>query len=576
MKTVFSDLMLNYTKKISDFRPFAGEKGKPDFSKLSDEIKTRLIAEGEFYLQYTFPCIPPSLYLEYARTGDRLKFEAVYFKKRMALDSLVLAECVEDKGRFLDKIADGIYSLLEETVWWLPAHNSYTVRQTDETGPRRATGLGDPDHPILDLFACETGGILGMTYYLLGKQLAKVDPLIPKRMKETLESRIVRPFLTEFNWWMGDGSRQVNNWTAWCTMNVLLTTLTIGEDQETKRCVLRQAAESLDFFWDSYEEDGYCNEGPNYYSHAGLDLAADLLILNNVTKDAFEPIVRSDKFKNILLYICRVYAGNGFFINYSDAAAKLESNGLREVYAGKVFHLPQLVLYGTQRFKAMEKQQASKPKITADSKDIAHVDEDDMYGTAERTLFYRLIMLVEFDETKKKAKDLPDEEALVDGQAGDFVFENAELMTARSAHFLLACKAGWNDDSHNHNDVGSFIVYKDGQPLLIDAGVGDYTKKTFSPQRYEIWTMRSSYHNLPDIDGVEQHDGAKYKAENVSIQLESKEKSASASEHSKKKCRNAHESAGSVPRTNGRFDSHSFLRSCRKHNYVAGHDRKNA
>ena len=48
-----------------------------------------------------------------------------------------------------------------------------------------------------------------------------------------------------------------------------------------------------------------------------------------------------------------------------------------------------------------------------------------------------------------------------------------------------------------------------------DAGVGDYTAKTFSPQRYEIWTMQSGYHNLPTIDGVMQHDGRHFAASQV-------------------------------------------------------------
>ena len=63
----------------------------------------------------------------------------------------------------------------------------------------------------------------------------------------------------------------------------------------------------------------------------------------------------------------------------------------------------------------------------------------------------------------------------------------------------LAAQGGHNAESHNHNDVGNFIVYADGQPAIIDVGVETYTAKTFSSQRYEIWTMQSAYHNLPSI-----------------------------------------------------------------------------
>ncbi|MCH4031419.1 MAG: heparinase II/III-family protein [Lachnospiraceae bacterium] len=540
MNTNFSHCAINYTKPIGDLvLPGAGAVagGRPDFSRLSPELKSKLIRDGEYYLEnYTFPPIAPSLYMGYQRTGDRIHFEDVYFTKRMALGSLVLAECVEGSGRFLDKITDGIYSLCEETGWWLPAHNSYSKRLNTETEPAPASALPDPDRPILDLFACETGGILGMVYDLLKKSLAQVDPLVPVRIRETLESRIIRPFLTEYYWWMGDGSREVNNWTTWCVLNVLITCLTIGESQDTKRRVLRQAAESLDYFLDTYAQDGYCSEGAAYYSHAGLNLADDLELLNSVTNGAFQAVSETGFVTNVLLYICRVYAENGWYINYSDCAAYLEGNGLREYAAGKAFGLPQLTGYGLRRFAFM--RELDRKRKMADRKEPAILDEADAYGTCERNLYLRLKMLFVFDEADRKAKEgstktaesccaapsdasgaaASDVPAAADTpDAEDFVFEQAQLMICRTRHFLLAAKGGNNDDSHNHNDVGSIIIYKDGRPLLIDAGVGDYTKKTFSPQRYEIWTMRSSYHNLPDIDGTEQMPGPAAKATDVQM-----------------------------------------------------------
>ena len=97
----------------------------------------------------------------------------------------------------------------------------------------------------------------------------------------------------------------------------------------------------------------------------------------------------------------------------------------------------------------------------------------------------------------------------------DIYYPSTGLFIARDDRLLLAVKAGDNADSHNHNDTGSFTVYKDGNPLFIDIGVESYTKKTFSPQRYDIWTMQSAYHNLPTINGCMQQDGEAYSAQNV-------------------------------------------------------------
>ena len=54
--------------------------------------------------------------------------------------------------------------------------------------------------------------------------------------------------------------------------------------------------------------------------------------------------------------------------------------------------------------------------------------------------------------------------------------------------------------------------------MLIDAGVGTYTRQTFSSERYTIWTMQSNYHNLPMINGVPQSFGQNYKATDVVCQ----------------------------------------------------------
>ena len=102
----------------------------------------------------------------------------------------------------------------------------------------------------------------------------------------------------------------------------------------------------------------------------------------------------------------------------------------------------------------------------------------------------------------------------------DFWLPDIEVMGARSeagssAGLYLAAKGGHNDESHNHNDIGNFIVYADGRPVLIDVGAGVYTAKTFSKDRYTIWNMTSAYHNVPTINGVLQKNGRQWAAKDV-------------------------------------------------------------
>ena len=100
------------------------------------------------------------------------------------------------------------------------------------------------------------------------------------------------------------------------------------------------------------------------------------------------------------------------------------------------------------------------------------------------------------------------------------IYPSCGLFIARDERFVVAVKAGDNGDGHKHNDVGSVTVYKDGRPLLIDVGVETYTAKTFSPERYEIWTMQSAFHNLPSFAGVQQRAGEAFAASDVVVDLE--------------------------------------------------------
>jgi hypothetical protein len=105
----------------------------------------------------------------------------------------------------------------------------------------------------------------------------------------------------------------------------------------------------------------------------------------------------------------------------------------------------------------------------------------------------------------------------------DFFLPDLQVCGARdeegsSDGFFFAAKGGHNAESHNHNDIGNFILYYNGQPAIIDVGVGTYTRKTFSSRRYEIWTMQSQYHNAPTINGIQQKNGIDYRAGNVAFE----------------------------------------------------------
>nr|WP_316863140.1 heparinase II/III family protein [uncultured Cohaesibacter sp.] len=464
--------------------PLSGTEAKETLGKLPGQFFNQLLETAKKH-EGEWPGLPASRYLDFTRNGNRERFEAPYMQRRRMLNAYAMAELVSDKTTYLDSIIDGTMLLCEESGWQLPAHNSY-IRDT------ACAPLPDPDRPVIDLFAAETGAQLAMLLHLFGKQFDDISPLIKGRIRSELQKRIIEPYLNEHFWWMGNGDEPMCNWTAWCTQNILLTSFLIPLEEDTRRTIMTKAAYSLDCFLKDYGQDGACEEGVLYYRHAGLCLFNALNILTQVAPDAFSSLWNEPKIRNIAEFIVHMHVEDERYFNFADAPAKAGHCGAREYLFGKAIRSDIL-----STFALFDWQQDP----CADLPD-------------EINLFYRYqtaCALANLSPDAAKQSTRP--------SIPDHFYQSIGLLTARDDHFTLAAKAGDNGDSHNHNDVGSVTLYKDGKPVLIDLGVETYTAKTFSPRRYEIWTMQSGYHNLPSFEGVDQQDGLRFAARDVTAQL---------------------------------------------------------
>ena len=464
-------------------------------------VRDARAAQGEALLGRDWGGLSAADYLAFTRTGDRAAFENKYFPRRRDLDALVLAECCQHQGRFLDDIANGVWAICEESGWQLPAHNSY-VRDAP------ARPLPDAERPVLDLFACETGAILALIPLLLGPELDAVSPALCTRIRSEVERRVVKPYLNEHFWWMGD--KPTCNWTPWCTQNALIAVLATGQSQEVMRRAVELAGASLDSFLEGYGDDGCCEEGALYYRHSALTLYGATEVLNSVSKGHYMSLYETEKMKNIAAYIVNVHVDGDFYLNYADCGPKPGRCGIREF------------LFGLSVSNAPLVELAAKDCLTPDSQ----------AAQEEISLFVKLLELsnLEFAESVARngyacgsggpgsAVTLPIYDAShppAPALPPDTFYPSTGLWIARDRVWCAACRAGNNGGSHGHNDAGSLILYRNGRPLLIDIGVESYTAKTFSPQRYDLWTMRSDWHNLPTLGGVLQQNGAEFGATRV-------------------------------------------------------------
>lgn len=446
---------------------------------LLEKYKKQYIRCGEKRLDYQWKVIRATDYLAFERTGDRGSMENLFKANNHAMADLLLAELAEGKGRFIDQLINGVFHTCEMTSWALPAH--IIVQPT-----RRA--LPSHDYPVIDLTTGDLGGFLSWTYYFMHDSFDKIDPEISRRLRYELETRIMIPYLTNnsFGWMARNyNGRMLNNWNPWCNSNVLMCFMLMENDRDRLAKAVYLTMESVDKFLNYIKADGGCEEGPSYWGHAAGKTLDYLKLLSDITNGNVnifhEPMIR-----HMGEYISRSYVGNGWVVNFADASAKGGGDASLIYRFGKAVDSEEL-----KGFAALMRKPGQAP-----------FNERDVYRTLAA-----LTIDKELQQTTP-AHAIP-----------DFIWypETQFCYLSSEEGLFLAAKGGYNAESHNHNDVGTCSVWMNQTPILIDAGVGTYTRQTFSSKRYSIWTMQSNYHNLPMINGMPQRYGRKYKATDVRV-----------------------------------------------------------
>ncbi len=483
MLAELSSQLKTYLIAPQDWHPFPHISEREAWASLPAEIREIHIARGEAVLDYDWPALPATLFLEFKRNGNRSRYQKVRYERRHALRDLVLAECMEGQGRFLDQIVNGIWMICEETYWGVPAHISMQ---------RAGVDLPDVEEPTVDLFAAETVALLGWATYLLGERLDTVSPLVRPRIAYEAKRRVLDPCLERDDfWWMAfePGPHSVNNWNPWINSNWITAVLLLEADSDRRTAALLKILRSLDIFLDVYAKAGGCDEGPGYWGRAAASLFDCLELLYSATNGHFD-VYERPKIQNMGRFIYKTHIHNHYFVNFADASALNTPSACLVFRYGQRIGDTDMMAFGAWLNAEQEGQWVRQDSI----------------GRMLPALF-------SLDALEAVAPDQP--------LPRDAYFDGIQVMVARdqggtAEGLFVAAKGGHNAESHNHNDVGNFIVYVDGKPVFVDAGVETYTRKTFSPQRYEIWTMQSAYHTLlPTIDGVMQSPGRAFAAQDV-------------------------------------------------------------
>jgi len=183
-------------------------------------------------------------------------------------------------------------------------------------------------------------------------------------------------------------------------------------------------------------------------------------------------------------YIYKVHIQDDYFITYGDVHSGMKPDGILCRRMGRRFRSDMLESFGQM-----------------------HVDENtvDIFSRFHIYRFFKSIIDVEISAKRYEPQAFN-------------LFPDMQLCIMREdtiskKGFCIWMKGGHNAESHNHNDIGSIGVYCNGKPVLIDIGIGEYTKFTFSEMRYTLFPIRTMDHNLPLIGNKGQHEGKEYRAD---------------------------------------------------------------
>ena len=449
---------------------------------LSAQILNRqsYVEYGESYLSQPWQALSRQSFARFKKDGNRVEYEGQVFERRRHLAALAMAEIVEGKGRFLQQIVVGIDSMLQEPWWGIPAHYDAAVPQYGKQ--------------TVDLFNAESAALLAWTCSRLERPLTKIRPTLPAKVSKEIHHRMLEPVLGSSYWWKSAGM----NWNPWICSNWLACLYLYESDEVRMQRAVMEIENCMKKFIDSYPDDGGCDEGTGYWDRAAASYFECLYLLDLIKSDEMANVTmlnyKRDKVARMGAYIYNMYIGNDYVVTFADAHSNKSVVQLN-------------VLFPFAEFIG-DKKMAGFAAFIAKKSDFWNNPSNLYANSGNFPTLGRELMLMQYIDKLQTTK-------AAEPKSQSF-YPNLNVATLRSKGGLfVAFKGGNNGESHNHNDLGSFEIFADGQPLFIDCGVGEYTSKTFSNERYDIWTMQSQYHNCPQVNGVNQKDGKKYVADMI-------------------------------------------------------------
>ena len=422
----------------------------------------RIIPEAERLLQRPISEQPDDLYLDFSRTGNRTRWQRVSGRRRGRIRTLTLAECLENKGRFIPAFEEIVRVLCSERTWVMPAHD------------RNLTNFKGTSTDI-DLGSSALGWSLATADYLLAD---KIGPKTRRQIRDNLDQRIFEPYQDMVrgkrnkNWWMTG----TNNWNAVCLANVTGSALAVLDAPRQRAFFIAAAEHYSKNFLEGFTDDGYCSEGLGYWNYGFgyyIMLSEAIYQATNGKVD----LLQNNKAKQAATFGAKIEIINGVYPAFADCSISAQPSSK--------------LMYFVSR------------RLGFALRSWEQIDPVSAGGSLYQSMMYSFPHSASRTSLSQGPSQGPGIRSWFD-EAGVLISRPGPNSSSRLA---VALKGGHNQEHHNHNDVGSFVVVLEDKPLLLDPGGEIYTARTFSGRRYESNVLNSFGHPVPVVAGKLQQTG---------------------------------------------------------------------
>lgn len=439
-----------------------------DLQKKLEEIRT-----NEFYRPYveelkevydTYKGKGPSIldyqsFMCFYTTGSRREYEVKYFERRRRLGVATMLYLLYEEKEYMDEICEMIWAICNELTWVLPAHVADVPVHNYRTH--------------IALFAAETAHSLAETLYLLGDKLSdRLQALIRNEVKErTFDAFESRPYFWE---------KLISNWPGVCASSIGMAYLYLAPERfET---VKDRILGVLDNFLKSYGDDGSNTEGISYWQY-GFWMYLNFADMLYRYSEGEIDIRHGEKVDKIARFLQQIVLRKNYVVSFSDGARTYDFSHIG------------LMGYLLKNYEGIQIQAKAPEKI----------------GIAD---FSKPTWLIRDFLWSSPGCYMPESELV---EATDYM-EDAKWYMVKKEKYSFAAKAGHNNEGHNHNDVGNFILLDDNGQLIADMGAMEYTRDCFNGHKRYLMLQNSSFgHSVPIIDGTAQMTGEKYCANVLSV-----------------------------------------------------------